>query len=158
LLKGILFDLEGTLLIRPENNVFVAEMGSLLASMDAKQIKLGIVTGATRVRAEKFLITHGWLPYFSVILGSENYDQPKPSPQGLLLALEQLGLSASSCAYVGDSTSDMIAARRAGMLGWGVTWKRDAESEEALRKVGAVGVYRTVLDLNGTLYRKMNEC
>lgn len=48
---------------------------------------------------------------------------PKPDPEGLLLACSELSLSPADCLYVGDHLRDIQAARSAGMrtiaAGWG---------------------------------------
>ena len=49
--------------------------------------------------------------------------QPKPDPEGLLLACSELSLSPSDCVYIGDHIRDIQAGRSAGMqtiaAGWG---------------------------------------
>lgn len=52
----------------------------------------------------------------------DHVKETKPSPEGLMLALEKLNLTASEVLYIGDTKHDILAARRAqilaGLVGW----------------------------------------
>ncbi len=60
--------------------------------------------------------------HFGPLLGEEDIPAPKPSPSGLLLAAQLLGVAPADCMFVGDSPADAQAAAAAGMRGIGVTW------------------------------------
>lgn len=72
----------------------------------------------------------GWLDLFDVAVCGTDVAARKPAPDPLLHALEQLGVAADEHVwYVGDSTTDIIAARRAGITplfyngaGWSQAW------------------------------------
>jgi beta-phosphoglucomutase-like phosphatase (HAD superfamily) len=51
-----------------------------------------------------------------LIVGAEDVTEHKPHPQGLLSALEQLGVVSARAVYVGDHPLDAEAAARAGLL------------------------------------------
>ncbi len=89
------------------------------ASLRAAGLQLGIYSGS---RGESFapLREAGLLALCDLVLTADDVERPKPQPDGLLLASEQLGLAPSACAYVGDSVPDMQAAAAAGMLPIGV--------------------------------------
>jgi phosphoglycolate phosphatase len=53
--------------------------------------------------------------YFHTVVTSRDVNQPKPSPDMLLLAAERLGIEPERLLFVGDSELDMEASRRAGM-------------------------------------------
>jgi beta-phosphoglucomutase-like phosphatase (HAD superfamily) len=42
-------------------------------------------------------------------------DNHKPHPEPLLLAAKKLNINPSECVYVGDSATDIVAARASGM-------------------------------------------
>ncbi|MFJ2748470.1 HAD family hydrolase [Streptomyces sp. NPDC087297] len=48
--------------------------------------------------------------------------EPKPSGEGITLALERLGVRPSRACFVGDSPSDIEAARAAGVVPVGASW------------------------------------
>jgi phosphoglycolate phosphatase len=68
------------------------------------------------LRAE---IAHlGWAPLFGPMVGAGDAKADKPDPAPLLMALEQLSAPADpSVWYLGDTATDMQAARAAGITG-----------------------------------------
>lgn len=52
----------------------------------------------------------GFGAFFNVIVTSRDVARPKPAPDMLLLASEQLGFAPQSCLFVGDSELDQQAA------------------------------------------------
>jgi phosphoglycolate phosphatase len=72
----------------------------------------------------------GWLGLFDVTVCGTDVTRRKPAPDALLYALQQLKLPADEHVwYVGDSTTDVIAARLAGITpifyngaGWSQSW------------------------------------
>ena len=55
--------------------------------------------------------------YFEISLGlGETQDKCKPEPDGLISVLNQMDFSPKEAIYVGDSTIDLIAAKRAQIL------------------------------------------
>jgi phosphoglycolate phosphatase len=76
-------------------------------------LTLGIVSTKYHRRIEAFLKREDLTSAFKVIVGGEDVIVHKPDPTGLLMAIEQLGHSASQTVYVGDSIVDAETARRA---------------------------------------------
>ena len=78
----------------------------------------GVVSNKTGrfLRAE---VAHlGWAAFFATVVGAGDAAADKPDPAPILLALEQLGAGASrDIWYLGDTASDMEAARAAGVTG-----------------------------------------
>jgi len=65
--------------------------------------------------------------YFKVMISSTDVEHPKPSGDGIVLALRKLGFEPSykSC-YIGDTLVDIEAARNAEVSGIGVGWSMSA--------------------------------
>ena len=59
---------------------------------------------------------------FPFSFGESETIKRKPSPDGLLAALSALDASAENSMYIGDSPSDIIAAKTAGMTSVAATW------------------------------------
>jgi 2-phosphoglycolate phosphatase len=78
-------------------------------------VGLGFATSKRRTAAEALLEHLNVLEYFASRVGPEDVKNPKPAPDPLLLAAEQLGVQTADCVYVGDSPIDAAAARAAGM-------------------------------------------
>ena len=76
--------------------------------------------GVVSNKAGAFLrreVTHlGWDPHFRTIVGAGDATADKPAPDSILLALSHLGRAPDrSVWYLGDTASDMQAARAAGV-------------------------------------------
>ncbi len=59
---------------------------------------------------------------FDVVIGSDDTERHKPSPDPLLAAVDRLGARPEDAAYVGDSPFDIRAAKAAGMFAVAVAW------------------------------------
>jgi phosphoglycolate phosphatase len=82
-------------------------------------VKVGLITNRRRDFLEHELALvdgSGWTDLFDVVVCGSDVAQRKPAPDMLIEAMKQLGVVASeSVWYVGDSTTDVIAAREAGV-------------------------------------------
>ena len=87
-----------------------------LESLEAAELKLGLVSNGSRDRVEVELAKFGLGRFFDVALFGEKKEELKPSPVMLDRALEVMGVQPQRSAYVGDSPADMQAAKRAGVL------------------------------------------
>jgi len=75
---------------------------------------LGVVTTKTGKYSRELLEYFGLMKYFEVLIGYEDVENPKPSPEPILKALNQLNYSSKTTAYmIGDSTADLISAKEA---------------------------------------------
>ena len=85
--------------------------------------RLAVFTGASAAAAQVLLQDVGLLSFFDVVVGGDEVARAKPHPDGINLALDRLGVTAPSAAYVGDSPADTGAAKAARTLavsaGWG---------------------------------------
>ncbi len=91
----------------------------VVAALRSGGAQLAIVTTKLRYRIEAVLPPEV-LREFGLIVGVEDVSQPKPDPEGLLLAVRQLGAHVPGPAspralYVGDSLTDAETAARAGV-------------------------------------------
>jgi pyrophosphatase PpaX len=108
-----------------------AGIDSVIAELSRQGRRLGLVS-AKRRRTVELAFAHVPLGhYFEVIVGGDDTERQKPSPDPLLYALERLGAVPEDAAYVGDSPYDMQAARAGGLHAVGVTWGR-IHAREAL--------------------------
>lgn len=99
-----------------------AGMEDVLLRLKDEGRRLGIVTAKRRATVE---LAFNVLPiehFFETVVGGDETKEHKPDPAPLLLAAERLAVDPATCAYVGDSTFDMRAAKAAGMFAIAVTW------------------------------------
>ena len=116
---------------------FCPGMADALATLKAQGRRLGLVTAKRRVTVELAFARLPLADLFEVVVGGDETERHKPSPEPLQLGLERLGVGPEGAAYVGDSPFDMQAARAAGMAAIGVTWGR-IHGRDSLRDADVV--------------------
>lgn len=99
--------------------------------------RLGLPLGVLSNRKREFMevelaaVEQGrWQALFDTLVCGDDVEQRKPAPDQILRALAELKLPADThCWYVGDSTTDVVAAKRAGVTavfyngaGWDQAW------------------------------------
>ncbi|MEA3513361.1 MAG: HAD family hydrolase [Campylobacterota bacterium] len=95
-----------------------AKEAVLLASSFAR---LGIVTTKTTKYTIPLLENLGIYGYFETIIGRQEVVNPKPHPEPILKALENMKLEPSNNIFmIGDTKLDLIAANEANIIGVGV--------------------------------------
>jgi len=103
------------------------EIYSFLERVKARELQIGLVTGAIRSEVESILQRVGLGDYFSVIVTGDEISTSKPQPDGYLLAVERfnrwnfnLQLQPQECLVIEDTFVGCEAAKRAGMQGVGI--------------------------------------
>ncbi|WP_431980309.1 HAD family hydrolase [Streptomyces qinglanensis] len=99
--------------------VFSGVLEGLMAIKDAG-MATGLVTLQPRDRLS-WLLPPAVLALLDVTVCREEAE-PKPSPDGLLLALGKLGAAPMEAVFLGDTASDVRAARAAGVTPLGAGW------------------------------------
>lgn len=82
--------------------------------MKANGYRLACVTNKAADFTLPLLKDKGLFDYFEVIVSGDTCEKKKPDPMPLLFAAEQLGVSPENALMLGDSRSDVKAARAAG--------------------------------------------
>lgn len=95
--------------------------GAIEAIQEAAQFaRLGIVTTKTGHYSRELMEHFGVMEYFEVLIGFENVTNPKPHPEPILTALEQMGWDKNNVWMIGDTRLDLEASVRAGVEAVGV--------------------------------------
>lgn len=81
----------------------------------SKEYRLAIVTARIKQGVKILFKLSKLNKYFEIVVGYENFTHPKPHPESLLTALKLLKLKSSEAVYIGDTNSDILAAKAAGM-------------------------------------------
>ena len=120
----------------------------LLRDLHAQGRKMAIVTNKYQTAAET-LRKKFFADTVPLIVGDLEGRQRKPAPEGVFLALRELGADPATAVYVGDTEVDQQTAANAGLAfvaaGWGY---RTVEELEAL---GVGKIARTPMELAGML-------
>lgn len=112
---------------------FEPRVRAVLEGLRKLEIRVGVITNRDREFFEHELAAvegTGWTHLFDTTVCGDDTPLRKPQPDQLLLAAENLSYPADpSVWYVGDSTTDIIAAKRAGMTAvffngaqWDLPW------------------------------------
>jgi phosphoglycolate phosphatase len=82
--------------------------------MQAQGYRMACVTNKAEAFTMPLLERKGLLPYFEVVVSGDTCEKKKPDPMPLLHAAELMGVDAENALMIGDSKSDVKAARAAG--------------------------------------------
>ncbi len=105
----------------------------LLDKLRGLQIRVGLISNRKREFMEQEVANvngEDWRPFFETMVCGDDVAHRKPWPDLLIKAMENLGVRIdTSCWYVGDSTTDVIAAKEANVTaifyngaGWDQHW------------------------------------
>ena len=119
-----------------------------LQALRERGMRLGLVTGKSRSSYEVGAATSDLGP-FEVLVLDDDVNEPKPSPEGILLAVDQLGVFPEAVVYVGDNVSDIEAAVEAGVVPAGALWSRPdhADLSARMRAAGALALLELPADI-----------
>ena len=84
--------------------------------------RVGLFTGVERKMMEFTLDPFGLSKYFHERITADDVANPKPSPEGVLLALTRLKAKPRESIYIGDSPNDIVAGREAGVMTGAAIW------------------------------------
>ncbi|MBX4190717.1 HAD family hydrolase [Candidatus Saccharibacteria bacterium] len=93
---------------------FPQKLEEILAELHNKY-PLAIVTSRLKIGMNDIFNLRQIDHLFDVVVTYEDYKNPKPHPEPLLVAAERLGVAPQECVYIGDGESDIEAAIAAGM-------------------------------------------
>jgi pyrophosphatase PpaX len=97
-----------------------------------KYYTLGLVTSGSKVRVERDLKATGINHFFKSVVTGDDIKTPKPSPESLELALQNLIKQADEAVYIGDSSADFEMAQAAGINFIGVRSEFDSINPDYL--------------------------
>jgi HAD superfamily hydrolase (TIGR01549 family) len=111
----------------------------LVRATDRLGLRVVVATSAKDDEVDLMMDALGAREAVSKILSSGDVEHSKPAPDMVAAALEAMGTGAESCAMVGDTVWDVIAAKRAGVSCIGLLTGGIAEQQ--LRAAGAAAIY-----------------
>jgi pyrophosphatase PpaX len=93
-----------------------------LVALRRRGVELAVFTGQTRRATQITLQKTDLARFFAEIVTANDVGEPKPSPEGLKLAMEGIGADPDGTVYIGDDPDDVNASRRAGVKTAAALW------------------------------------
>lgn len=115
-----------------KNTVLYDDTVSTLQRLKQDGLNTGIVTTKYRYRIVETLNTYGISGLVDIIIGGEDVKAPKPSPEGLLLAIRNLKSRRDKVLFIGDSLVDAKTAMAANVDFAAVTTGATTEADFSL--------------------------
>ena len=97
-----------------------------LAQLKAEGIRLACVTNKELRHARRVLQVTRLDRYFDLVIGGDSLPEKKPHASVLRYVVAHFSSSTQRCAHVGDSATDVDAARNAGVAAWAVPYGYNA--------------------------------
>ena len=94
----------------------------LLGKIKGSGRRLALFTGVEKNMMEYTLNPFKLVDFFEVRITADDIQKSKPDPEGINLALSRIKANAKESMYIGDSPSDIIAGKRAGVLTGAALW------------------------------------
>jgi HAD superfamily hydrolase (TIGR01509 family) len=130
--------------LSPGRSRLLPGVDELINGLDP-EVKLGVVTSRSGKGARRILNDFGLLKRFEVVVGIEDVVNGKPEPEGVLSALDQIGVSPQKAVFVGDTVFDIEAGKRAGTFTVGIGTGYHSKSD--LIRAGADRVFDTISEV-----------
>jgi pyrophosphatase PpaX len=121
-------------------------MPELLQDIRNSGRSLAIVTSETSTLSNYALTTTKLLHYFDALITSDHVVKRKPDPEGIYLALQKLQLGPRDCMVIGNSATDIIAGKKAGLMTGAALWGSETWGDPRAAKPDVL--FSTIQDLS----------
>lgn len=125
-----------------------------LEALAAADVRLAVCTNKPIGLAESLLDALGLTRHFQIMLGGDSLDVRKPDPRHLLETVSRLGLAPADSIMVGDSETDIKAARGAAVPIVGVNFGYTETPIHELAPDHIIGHFDELIPALKTLGRK----
>ncbi len=132
----------------------VAYPGVREALEELEDRKLAILTNKPARFSRTIVSGLGLAPYFFEIYGGDSFPLKKPDPMGIKTLMSHLSIPAEKTLMVGDSETDVLAGRNAGVWTCGVTY---GFGPQALEEAGPDLLVQDLRDLPPILDGRTGE-
>ena len=118
----------------------------ILVDLKSNNYPIGIFTGKGRDSSMITLTKLGVDKYFDLIVTGDDVNNAKPSPEGILKFVNHFGFDPEKVLMIGDSVSDVIASKEAGVKIASALW--DSYGEEEVKTLKSDYYFYSVEELN----------
>jgi phosphoglycolate phosphatase len=101
--------------IMVKSAVVFAFVPEAIRRIRAQGLSTAVASTKRRVHIESILERESLTGVFDAVVGGNDVQNQKPHPESLFAGMRMLGVAPWECVYVGDSTVDAEAAKRAGI-------------------------------------------
>jgi phosphoglycolate phosphatase len=115
--------------VMADNTVLFDDTIAILEKLKLDGCNTAIVTSKLHRRIDEVLSNYGISDMIDYIVGFEDVDTAKPSPEGVLKAVDHFGVSKQSVLYIGDTLIDAATAAGASVDFAAVVTGTTAEQE-----------------------------
>lgn len=130
--------------VREYNGIY-----EVLTELKGRGTTLGIVSSKYKKYVVQELHKTKLYPFFHVIVGLDDCKEHKPHPEPLLKAVRELQVDLKNCIYIGDQPTDILAAKAAGIKGFGALWgEGEKEKLESALPTGLLQKPKDILVIN----------
>lgn len=121
---------------RIDTSRFFKFPGTLIKTLEElhERYRLAVVTSRIHLGVDEVFAKGKIGHLFDVVIAFEDYANPKPHPEPLLVALKELDVAAEEAIYIGDSDTDIEAARDAGMRSIHLSTTPHADATAVIRE------------------------
>lgn len=119
-----------------------------LEKLERQGVKMAVLTNKPQRFSRDLCAGLGLAPYFFQIYGGNSFEQKKPDPVGIRTLIEEAGAKPAETWMVGDSATDVLTARNAGVRSVGVTY---GISPETLKETPPDYLIHSMTELPGLL-------
>ena len=124
----------------------------ILHHVRSKGYPIGIFTGKGREASIITLTKLGVDHYFDLIITGDDVQNHKPAPEGILKFVNHFGLNTERVLMIGDSVSDVIASKEAGIKIASALW--DSYAHEKVKTLQSDYYFHSVEELREFLFGK----
>jgi len=122
----------------------------ILVDLKSNNYPIGIFTGKGRNSSMITLTKLGVDKYFDLIVTGDDVENPKPSPEGIQKFVNHFGLKPEKVLMIGDSVSDVIASKEAGVKIASALW--DSYGEEEVKTLKSDYYFYSVEEFNHFIF------
>jgi HAD superfamily hydrolase (TIGR01549 family) len=113
-----------------------------LQALQNHHVKIAILTNDNRAVAEYLLEQYELEPFVDLLISRDEAPHMKPSTEGLELILEHFAKTPRATLFIGDSTIDVMTAKKLGIRC--IARQSKLRTEEELRTEGAIAVFSSL--------------